>query len=71
MIKIFDEEYEKRRIITADFTAEKLTDKGYCKESDVAAKIFAEIDHMCVDIFGHFNPVAFAELKNKYKENEQ
>lgn len=34
LIEIFDEEYEKRRIITADFTAIKLTAKGYRKQSE-------------------------------------
>lgn len=34
LIEIFDEEYEKRRLITPDFTAEKMTAKGYCKQSD-------------------------------------
>ena len=33
LIEIFDEEYEKRRIITADFTAIKMTAKGYHKQS--------------------------------------
>lgn len=32
LIEIFDEEYEKRRIITADFTAIKMTAKGYRKQ---------------------------------------
>lgn len=35
LIEIFDEEYEKRRMITPDFTAEKMTSKGYRKQSDV------------------------------------
>ena len=34
LIEIFDEEYEKRRIVTADFTAIKMTAKGYRKQSD-------------------------------------
>lgn len=34
LIEIFDEEYEKRRIITADFTAIKMTAKGYVKQSE-------------------------------------
>lgn len=34
LIEIFDEEYEKRRLITADFTAIKMTDKGYRKQSE-------------------------------------
>jgi hypothetical protein len=33
LIEIFDEEYEKRRLITPQNTAEKLTAKGYRKQS--------------------------------------
>lgn len=32
LIEIFDEEYEKRRLITPQNTAEKLTAKGYRKQ---------------------------------------
>ena len=32
LIEIFDEEYEKRRMITPDFTAEKMTAIGYRKQ---------------------------------------
>lgn len=34
LIEIFDEEYEKRRMITPDFTAEKMTVKGYRKQKE-------------------------------------
>jgi hypothetical protein len=34
LVEIFDEEYERRRIITADFTAIKMSAKGYCKQSE-------------------------------------
>lgn len=34
LIEIFDEEYEKRRLITADFTARKMSAKGYRKQSE-------------------------------------
>ena len=34
LIEIFDEEYEKRRMITPDFTAEKMTAKGYRKQKE-------------------------------------
>lgn len=34
LIEIFDEEYEKRRLITPDFTAEKMTAKGYRKQRE-------------------------------------
>lgn len=33
LIEIFDEEYEKRRLITPQNTAEKMTAKGYRKQS--------------------------------------
>lgn len=33
LIEIFDEEYEKRYLITPTNTAEKLTEKGYLKET--------------------------------------
>ena len=34
LIEIFDEEYEKRRLITPKNTAEKMTAKGYQKQSE-------------------------------------
>ena len=34
LVEIFDEEYGKRRIITADFTAIKMSSKGYRKQSE-------------------------------------
>ncbi len=34
LIEVFDEEYEKRRMITPDFTAEKMTAKGWRKQSE-------------------------------------
>ena len=34
LIEIFDEEYEKRRLITPQNTAEKMTAKGYRKQSE-------------------------------------
>lgn len=46
LIEIFDEEYEKRRMITPDFTAEKMTAKGYRKQSEVEKlenKLFTEL----------------------------
>ena len=35
LIEIFDEEYEKRRLITPQNTAEKMADKGYRKQSEL------------------------------------
>ena len=34
LVEIFDEEYEKRRLITPQNTAEKMTAKGYVKQSE-------------------------------------
>lgn len=34
LLEIFDEEYEKRLIISADFTAVRLAEKGYHKQSE-------------------------------------
>lgn len=36
LVEIFDEEYNKRNLITPRNTAEKLTAKGYRKASEVA-----------------------------------
>lgn len=43
LTEIFDEEYGKRCLITPRFVAERLIEKGYRKQSDVAREIFAEI----------------------------
>lgn len=34
LVEIFEEEYEKRRLITPQNTAEKMTAKGYRKQSE-------------------------------------
>jgi hypothetical protein len=34
LAEIFDEEYERRRLITPQNVAEKMTAKGYCKQSE-------------------------------------
>ena len=46
LIEIFDEEYNKRRLITPDFTAIHLAAKGYRKADDVAREIFEEIEEI-------------------------
>ena len=76
LIEIFDEEYSKRNLITAQNTAEKLAEKGYRKQSDVAREIFGEID-VLVDDWKHsrIQSIQFiaelSELKNKYTEVEK
>ena len=42
LIEIFDEEYEKRRLITPQNTAEKMTAKGYRKQSEGEWEWFEE-----------------------------
>ena len=81
LIEIFDEEYEKRRLITPQNTSEKLTAKGYRKASDVAREIFEEIRALLYlnalqgDVFigRYFSEeleTDIAELKKKYTEGE-
>lgn len=38
-------------------------------KSELTKEIFAEIDRMCIDLFGNFNHKAFIEIKNKYIES--
>ena len=76
LVEIFDEEFGKRNLITPQNTAEKLTDKGYRKASDVAEEIFAEIEKiamhgttgfgLCLMSMGE---AAFEKLKKKYTES--
>ena len=40
LIEIFNEEYDKRHLITPRNTAEKLIAKGYRKSTEVAREIF-------------------------------
>ena len=68
LIEIFDEEYSKRYLITPQNTAEKMTEKGYRKASEVARQIFEEIDS-CIFLYsthGIFSNTKYAELKKKY-----
>ena len=51
LIEIFDEEYAKRNLITPQNTAEKMTDKGYRKASDVAREIFEEIEKLMNEVY--------------------
>ena len=83
LIEIFDEEYEKRRLITPQNTSEKLTAKGYRKASDVAREIFEEIakilcryDKLAEKDGSEYGELiimdigcAISELKKKYTED--
>ena len=42
LAEIFDEEYEKRRLITPQYVAEKMTAKGYRKQSEGEWKLCFE-----------------------------
>lgn len=68
LIEIFDEEYEKRRLITADFTAIKMTDKGYSKQSEGEWISNRQTDEFICSLCGAIAPVdclkeAFYESK--------
>lgn len=61
LVEIFDEEYNRRNLITPQNTAERMTAKGYRKASEVAREIFAEIEriiskeiHRCESIREHY-----------------
>ena len=43
LVEIFDEEYNKRNLITPQYTAVKMTAKSYRKASDIAREILEEI----------------------------
>lgn len=73
LTEIFDEEYERRNLITPHYTAYHLFEKGYRKQSAVAKEIFSEIERMMLEgrIGGVFaakviNPVVFEKLKKKW-----
>ena len=71
---IFDEEYYRRNLITPQNTAEKLAEKGYRKQGEVAMEIFADIEKFTyrylndVDYAGGDLIYDLAELKKKYIE---
>lgn len=50
LVEIFNEEYERRRLITPQNTAKKMTAKGYRKQKEVAREIFEELDNRLDDI---------------------
>ena len=76
LIEIFDEEYERRNLITPHNTAEKLTAKGYRKASKVAEEIFEEIWENADLLYDGYRDIVvitekdFAELKKKYTEEK-
>lgn len=54
LIEIFDEEYDKRRLITADFTAEALYNAGYRKKSENTVEVVRckDCQRKQIDAFG-------------------
>ena len=57
LIEIFDEEYEERMLITPQNTAEKMTAKGYRKQSEVVKEIAdclydCEIEGIAISVGG-------------------
>ena len=71
LIEIFDEEYNKRRIITADFTAIHLTAKDYRKASEVAEEIFAEIEQNLNNLIRYYKVKRKYVTEIEYSEFEQ
>lgn len=77
LIEIFDEEYEKRRLITPNFTAEKMTAKGYRKQSEgewirhgykwkcSKCGVLMDIDGTPTENLLHFCPNCGAKMKGK------
>ena len=45
LVEIFDEEYDRRNLITPQNTTEKLTAKGYRKASEVAREIITDLEN--------------------------
>lgn len=69
LIEIFDEEYEKRRLITPQNTAKKLIAKGYRKQSETAKEIFEEFESRLLNYIADYHGCyheTFDELKKKY-----
>jgi hypothetical protein len=52
LVEVFDEEYEKRRIITADFTAIKMVAKGYRKQEWISVEERLPKDSERVLVYG-------------------
>ena len=70
--EIFNEEYERRRLITPQNTAEKMTAKGYRKQKAVAREIFEEIEKLTPKKFTEKSQdfefgyaLAIQQIKNK------
>lgn len=55
LIEIFDEEYEKRRLITPQNTAEKMTTKGYRKKSE-GHWFILEYEYFTCSECGYYHP---------------
>ena len=53
LVEIFDEEYEKRRMITPQNTAEKMTAKGYRKQSENVIELPCKIGDTVYIIDGY------------------
>lgn len=75
IVEIFDEEYNKRNLITPQNTAEKMNAKGYRKASEVVREIFKEVEKFnrkplpeCRSVY-IITEREFTELKKKYTED--
>lgn len=66
LVEIFDEEYEKRRIITADFTAIKMQAKGYRKQEWISVEDRLPSDEEQRDEYGELVPFLVCERDTTY-----
>ena len=57
LVEIFDEEYEKRRLITPQNTAEKMTAKGYRKQSENVIELPCKVGDTVYAFSGDFGVV--------------
>lgn len=64
LIEIFDEEYEKRRLITPQNTANKMSEKGYRKQSEW--EWIKEGDFFVCSNCGSVKPFVVINNKTKY-----
>lgn len=80
LIEIFDEEYNKRNLITPQFTADKLIAKGYCKQIEgewikveqgvVACSLCKEAEDAVFARNKRFCPNCGAKMKGERRRDE-
>ena len=67
LVEIFDEEYNKRNLITPQNTAEKLNAKGYRKASEVTLEVIGEVEKI-IDKYYNRHIFGVEDLSDVEKE---